>query len=475
MLVAVAAPAALSYSHGHVHDPRHAGLREVGGAVVAAPSTTPSKSAHMSGATEAAIRLLPGNDRCADCKAIYPQWSAVSYGILLCLVCAGRHRSLGVNVSFVKSLGMDSWSPSELRAVEVGGNAKWIAVCTATSTEHLPLGKKYQTSVATAYKSRIQAAANGSAPGAVTATEFLTMLAGETNSPTTDVVVRLSQSSSSLPAFDPPVSPPSEQALNESSSSSESRPAENTPAEEDPNALSVKCTTCKCLVPMDQLDSHSKQCVVSTTTDVVWQKYECELGVEGQPLGFSLAKTEGGFAEVCRVAPGGEAEKLQVLVGSYVVGLNDVKTSVFDEIVDLVRRLPRPIQFRFVCRSSSASANTLASGANAVLLVQPRVSVASAPTICSVPEPVSIAQEITFTESELGCLLQVCDYMCVVQHVETGGAAHQRGVLVGSKIVEVNGRRFHLPQDTIHAIQTSRRPLRVTFHRVEGLMRGWNT
>jgi hypothetical protein len=62
MLVAVAAPAALSYSHGHVHDPRHAGLREVGGAVVAAPSTTPSKSAHMSGATEAAIRLLPGND-----------------------------------------------------------------------------------------------------------------------------------------------------------------------------------------------------------------------------------------------------------------------------------------------------------------------------------------------------------------------------------------------------------------------------
>lgn len=57
--------------------------------------------------------------RCVDCKAIYPQWSAVSFGILVCLVCAGKHRSLGVSTSFVKSLGMDSWSQSELRQIEV--------------------------------------------------------------------------------------------------------------------------------------------------------------------------------------------------------------------------------------------------------------------------------------------------------------------------------------------------------------------
>lgn len=47
-------------------------------------------------------------------------------------------------------------------------------------------------------------------------------------------------------------------------------------------------------------------------------------------------------------------------------------------------------------------------------------------------------------------------------------------MLVGSRIVEVNGRKFLKPEDVIQAIKTSRRPMRVRFHRVEGLMRGWN-
>lgn len=129
--------------------------------------------------------------------------------------------------------------------------------------------------------------------------------------------------------------------------------------------------------------------------------------MEDQPLGFSLTKTKGGFAEVSRVTAGGEAEKLDVLVGSYVVGLNDVKTSVFDEIVELVRTLPRPVLFQFVFRPGSIDTS-------------PTATRAPAPTICSVPEPVSIHQEITFNERELGCSLQARDFVCVVQHVEKG-------------------------------------------------------
>ena len=45
------------------------------------------------------VRGLPGNSRCVDCDEMNPEWASVSYGVLLCLRCSGRHRGLGVNVS----------------------------------------------------------------------------------------------------------------------------------------------------------------------------------------------------------------------------------------------------------------------------------------------------------------------------------------------------------------------------------------
>jgi ADP-ribosylation factor GTPase-activating protein 1 len=92
--------------------------------------------------------------RCADCKAFFPQWAGVSFGVLLCLACAGQHRALGVRVNVVKSLTMDSWTPSEQRRLEVGGNAKWTAVCAGTATSELSIADKYQSSIATIYRGR---------------------------------------------------------------------------------------------------------------------------------------------------------------------------------------------------------------------------------------------------------------------------------------------------------------------------------
>lgn len=68
------------------------------------------------------LQTIPGNSRCVDCDDPHPQWAVVTYGILVCLRCSGRHRSYGVQISKVRSLAMDSWSHTEVLSMLEGGN-----------------------------------------------------------------------------------------------------------------------------------------------------------------------------------------------------------------------------------------------------------------------------------------------------------------------------------------------------------------
>lgn len=56
-----------------------------------------------------------------------PQQASPKLGIFFCLACSGIHRSLGVHISFVRSVTMDAFKLAEVRRMSLGGNAPYKA------------------------------------------------------------------------------------------------------------------------------------------------------------------------------------------------------------------------------------------------------------------------------------------------------------------------------------------------------------
>nr|NP_001121584.1 zinc finger protein ArfGAP-2 [Ciona intestinalis]FAA00091.1 TPA: zinc finger protein [Ciona intestinalis] len=62
------------------------------------------------------------NKFCADCLAKGPRWVSWNLGVLLCIRCSGIHRSLGVHISKVKSVNLDTWTNEQMIKVCSRGN-----------------------------------------------------------------------------------------------------------------------------------------------------------------------------------------------------------------------------------------------------------------------------------------------------------------------------------------------------------------
>lgn len=64
----------------------------------------------------------PGNKLCADCKRNDPRWASTNLGLFVCIRCSGHHRGMGVHISRVKSVDLDTWTPEQIHHMQRWGN-----------------------------------------------------------------------------------------------------------------------------------------------------------------------------------------------------------------------------------------------------------------------------------------------------------------------------------------------------------------
>ena len=62
------------------------------------------------------------NQQCFDCGKSPTNWASINNAIYLCINCSGIHRGYGVDISYIKSITLDTWNENQINLMKIGGN-----------------------------------------------------------------------------------------------------------------------------------------------------------------------------------------------------------------------------------------------------------------------------------------------------------------------------------------------------------------
>ncbi|KLO11272.1 ArfGap-domain-containing protein [Schizopora paradoxa] len=97
----------------------------------------------------------PENKMCADCKKNDTRWASWNIGVFVCIRCSGVHRGMGVHISRVKSVDLDTWGEREMESIMKWGNHRanlyWEA---HLRPGHIPPDHKMESFIRSKYEAR---------------------------------------------------------------------------------------------------------------------------------------------------------------------------------------------------------------------------------------------------------------------------------------------------------------------------------
>ena len=91
------------------------------------------------------------NKICVECKSPMPTHVSINNAIILCGVCAEKHKQLGYNISYIREL-KDEWDQYLLNFLERGGNSRYIRFCNQYELNQMPIEEKLKTKIMDYYR-----------------------------------------------------------------------------------------------------------------------------------------------------------------------------------------------------------------------------------------------------------------------------------------------------------------------------------
>eukprot|EP00284_Hemiselmis_tepida_P012161 CAMPEP_0174917208 /NCGR_PEP_ID=MMETSP1355-20121228/2320_1 /TAXON_ID=464990 /ORGANISM="Hemiselmis tepida, Strain CCMP443" /LENGTH=129 /DNA_ID=CAMNT_0016162277 /DNA_START=126 /DNA_END=512 /DNA_ORIENTATION=+ len=117
-------------------------------------SNTPEARARLS-----AVQSDKYNQRCVDCDSkLSVDWASVNLGVFFCIDCSGKHRGLGVHLSFVRSVTMDKWDEQQLLYMELGGNKACASFLKKHKAPRSPLSERWASKGAEKWRQQLKKA-----------------------------------------------------------------------------------------------------------------------------------------------------------------------------------------------------------------------------------------------------------------------------------------------------------------------------